>query len=113
MRKILTNLERLVNLAVVDDSNRTLAVVQVASGEQDITARVLRVIADDTVSEVELLYGTVTDPNNLLNEIPVTTDLLIEQPQLSDSNSFEVKITDEDDEEGYTSTFYLETIEIY
>ncbi len=53
------------------------------------------------------------DPDDFLNEIPVTTDLLIEQSDLSDSISFDVQITDEDDEDGYTATYYLETIEIY
>lgn len=115
MRKILTNLDKLVHLALTDDSDRTIAVIKVESGEQDITAKVLRAIDDDLCAEsVDLLYGTTTDPENLLKEIPVTTDLLIEQPQLSDSNSFEVEILDEaEDDETYTSTYYLETIEIY
>ena len=113
MRKITTNLEKTVHFAVIDDSDRTIAVVQSLSGEQDITAKVLQTIKDDTLTDVELLYGTTTDPDDFLNEIPVTTDLLIEQSDLSDSISFDVQITDEDEEEGYTATYYLETIEIY
>lgn len=115
MRKIITNVSKVTHLAVVDDSNRTIGVVHILTGEQDITSKVLSAIEDDTVCDVSMLYGTTTDPDDYLKEIPNTTDLSIGDDDVFDSQSFLVLVKDRDDEEdeGYDSTYYLEPIEIY
>lgn len=101
---------------MTDDNDRVVAIINVPSGEQDITEKVMQAAKEDAMTvDLVLLYGTTTDPENLLNEIPVTTDLLIEQSSLSGSISFdiEMKEEDDDDEDRYETTYYLEPTTVY
>lgn len=113
MRKITTNLEREKFFVLTDDDSRVLAIVKVESGEQDITRKVFSAIEDDRLSQdLKLLYGTTYDEN--LKEVPVTTDLHIEQSSLSRSINFDVEMTDEDEpDEPYIYSFSLESTEVY
>lgn len=116
MRKILTNLEKDANFVMTDDNDKVVAIIYVPSGEQDITNKVMSAAQDDTMNvDLVLMYGTTTDPQNLLKEIPVTTDLLIGQESLSRPISFDIEMKEEDDEDEdrYETTFYLEKTEVY
>lgn len=117
MRRILTNLDKEANFVLTDDNDRVLGIINVPSGEQDITNKVLEAVQDDTRNiNLDLQYGTTTDPEDFLKEIPVTTDLFIVQETLSDTISFDIEMSDEDDEEGedkFLAGFYLEKTEVY
>jgi len=92
---VLTNLPNYTLLVVTDNNDKVLGIVEVESGEQDITAQLEEVISD----------------NDDYNFVSVLSDLEIEWA--TEVFEIDVELEDEDDDERYTNSFYFTAAELY
>lgn len=93
--KITTSLFRDIHFVLKDDEDRIVAVISVPKGA-DITAKVVRAIEEDT----------------LTNDVSLTKDLVITDDSTSNVITFDVEGKDEDFD-NFAKTYYLEMTEVY
>lgn len=97
--RITANLSRDLHFVLTDDESRIVAVISVPKKESvtDITAKVVLAIEEDT----------------LTHDVKVTAPLHIDLEASCKSITFDVEGLDNDDDDDFSKTYYLEQVEIY
>jgi hypothetical protein len=97
--KITTELSRDMHFVLTDDEDRIVAVISVPKkeGVTDITDKVMLAIKEDS----------------LTHDVNVTAPLHIDLEASCKPITFDVEGLDNDDDEDFAGTYYLEQVEIY
>jgi hypothetical protein len=94
--KITTDLLREMHFVLTDDEDRIVAVIKAPIGG-DITERVALAIEEDT----------------LTHDVKLTNGLHIDGDATCEVITFDVEGLDNDDDDDFSKTYYLEQVEIY